>query len=382
MPRKIHGIIIGGSGLVGGAITYHFHNKCDYCEVKAPNTKKLNLRNAIDIRNYFKNTKVDFIVNTAIASLGYDAEGIYEINYLGTINLARVALALDIPYIHMSSAAVLDKGENVGELKRTALTSDLCDYTKSKLMCELTLEHLHREFGLNYTAIRLGIVYGKHDYKIQGFHRLLFAIAARTMPVLLTRKGVFHSYTNLKKIPHFVEYLVANRTEYNGKTINFVDRDGVELSSLIMTIRNYLGLRRPHEMHLPLRAARVFLYIVDNLQKIIAKVGVETTMPPELAFLENLYENQTLNTSILAESSFKDPFENETLLSYLPTIIEYYLKRWRQLGLLQSANHTLTDNYKKHIEHFAIDPAQLVEDIHSGTFTPYESFEDLSKGES
>ncbi len=381
MSRNICGIIIGGSGLVGGAITYHFHNKCDYCEVQAPNSKKLDLRNVNDIRNYFKKTKVDFIVNTAIASLGYNTEGIYEINYLGAINLAHVALALDIPYIHMSSAAVLDRGENVGELKRRCLTSKLCDYTKSKLMCELTLEHLHKKFGLNYTAIRLGIVYGKHDYKIQGFHRLLFAIAAGTMPILLTRKGVFHSYTNLKKIPYFVEYIVKNRQEYNGKTINFVDKEGVELSGLILAIRQYMGLKRPHELYLPLRAARLFLNVINKLQKIIAKVGVETTMPPELFFLDSLYENQTLNADILTQSSFKDPFEDQTLLPYLPVIIEYYLKRWEQLGLLQSDVRSLSDNCKKPIDYFTNDPVQLVEDIHSGTFTPYESFKDLSKGD-
>jgi hypothetical protein len=108
---------------------------------------------------------------------------------------------------------------------------------------------------------------------------------------------------------------------------------------------------------------------------------VEKIGSPELFFLESLYENQTLNGDILAESSFKDPFMDETILSYLPIIIEYYLKRWKQLGLLQSSGHSLSDSRKRPIEYFSSDPAQLVEDIHSGTFTPYESFKDLSKGE-
>jgi hypothetical protein len=65
----------------------------------------------------------------------------------------------------------------------------------------MTLEHLQLEEGLDCTVIRLAIVHGKHDYKIQGFHRLLFSIADQAMGVLFTGKGVEHSYTNAKNCP-------------------------------------------------------------------------------------------------------------------------------------------------------------------------------------
>ena len=68
-------------------------------------------------------------------------------------------------------------------------------------MCELTLKHMHEKEGLDVTIIRLGVVYGKHDHKIQGFHRLLHSIADQALPFFLTAKGVRHFYTNSKKSP-------------------------------------------------------------------------------------------------------------------------------------------------------------------------------------
>jgi len=114
----------------------------------------------------------------------------FETNYLGSINLAKVALKLDIPYIHISTAATLPPGENLTEEDHLPLTGDLANYPKSKLMTELTLKHLGETQGLDYTIIRLALVYGKHDHKIQGVHRLLFSIANQSLPLMPTKTGV------------------------------------------------------------------------------------------------------------------------------------------------------------------------------------------------
>ncbi|MDJ0623772.1 MAG: NAD-dependent epimerase/dehydratase family protein [Desulfocapsaceae bacterium] len=373
MASERCGIVIGGSGLVGGAITYHYHNKCENIHVLAPNSKKLNLRSPATIHKYFEQECPDFLINTAIASLGHDTEGTYEINYLGSLNLANVALALNIPYIHMSSAAVLRSGGNVKEQERLHLSANLGDYAKSKLMTELTLEHLHRHYGLDYTIVRLGIVYGKHDYKIKGLHRLLFSIAAGTLPVILTRRGVFHSYTNLRKIPLFVEYIVNRREKFSGKCINFVDSRPVELSPLILAIRKLMNRKRPHNLHLPLPMAKSCIALVDRIKVIMAKIGVESTMPAELSFLESMYESQVLNTDYLDSLDFADPWPEQTLITELPSIVKYYLQRWEGLGLLDSREKHVPQRLIKPADYFAADPTQLIERIHQGALTPYES---------
>jgi nucleoside-diphosphate-sugar epimerase len=377
MASKIRGIVIGGSGLVGGAIIFHFHNNCEAIDVKAPNSKKLDLRSTTDIYNYFELEKADFIVNTAIASLGHGAEGTYKINYLGTINLAKVALALKIPLIHISSSAVLRPGVDIREHERLELTADLSDYAKSKLMSELTLEYLGRQYGLDYSIVRLGIVYGKRDYKIKGFHRLLFSVASGTLPVLLTRKKVAHSYTNLRKVPSFVEHIVHHREEFRGKSINFVDREPVELSTLFLTLRQLMNRKRPHNLHLPLPMAKACIALVDHIKGIMAKIGVETTMPAELSFLESMYSCQTLNTDLLEQSSYNDPYPDYTFMSELPTIIDYYLKRWNELGMLGKQHKSIPEQLHSPSDYFITNPAKLIDQIHMGMQHPLDTCDDL-----
>lgn len=376
MASGQRGVVIGGSGLVGGAITYHFHNKCDNIQVLAPNSKKLNLRSHAAIPKYFNQECPDFLINTAIASLGQHTERTYEINYLGSVNLAHAAIALNIPYIHMSSAAVLRAGDNVHEHERLELCPSLSDYAKSKLMTELTLEHLREQYGLDYTIVRLGIVYGKHDYKIKGLHRLLFSVAAGTLPVLLTRRGVSHSYTNLRKIPLFVEHILNRREEFGGRCINFVDKYPIELSSLIMLIRRLMSRKRPHKLHLPLGMARTCISLVDWLKGRMAKIGVESTMPAELSFLESMYESQVLNIDCLEQSSFNDPYKEQTLLTELPTLIQYYIPRWEQIGLLDKRQQQDSVFLAKPSDYFTSDPVKLLDQIHKGGLKHLEAFGD------
>ncbi len=365
MSRKKCGIILGGSGLVGGALLHHFRCNEHEFEIEAPSSKTLDLRSFDDITNYFQRVKPEFIVDAALASIGMNTKSTYEINYLGAMNLARIALAYDIPLIHVSSAAVLKAGSDVGEAELLELKPDLNSYTKSKLMCELTLKNLHKKEGLDYTSVRLGIVYGKHDYTIQGFHRLLFAIAAGTMPVLLCKKGVYHSYTYLKKIPYFIEHILEHRDEFRGQAINFVDRTPVEFSRLILAIRDHLQLKRPGELYMPLPVARFGLKVIDGIESLMAKIGVETRMPPELMFLENLYQTQTLGVRKLEQSSFRDPLPEKSVMSELPEVIEYYMKRWRDLNLISYPDPVNMSGSRQQVDSFENSPDTLINDIHS-----------------
>ena len=125
-PGKKLGVIVGGSGLIGGYLMHYFKTKTpDNIEIRTPNSKKLSLREPQDIIGYLKRHKPDFIINSAIAALGSDAHLTYEVNYLGAVYLARAALALNIPYIHISSAATLPPGENLTEEDHLPLNPQL-----------------------------------------------------------------------------------------------------------------------------------------------------------------------------------------------------------------------------------------------------------------
>ncbi|OGR07280.1 MAG: epimerase [Deltaproteobacteria bacterium RIFOXYD12_FULL_50_9] len=368
-PRKKIGVLVGGSGLIGGTLMHYFKTRLvDEVEIYAPNSKKMSLREPDDIQQYFARFRPDFIINASIAAIDSDPRLAYETNYLGSINLARKALELKIPYIHFSSAAALPAGENIREDEQLALSPDLSNYAKSKLMAELTLAHLHKTQGLDYTAIRLAVVYGKHDHKVQGFHRLLFSVANQAMPVMLTKKGVKHSYTNAAKLPYFVHHLLENRGEFSGQVYNFVDPTPVELALLILTIKSYLELKVPKEIYLPYPLAHLGKSSVQFLIQALNRIGIEARMPAELMFMQQFYHNQSLSSAKLAQSSFTDPKPQTTIFTELPDLIEYYLTRWEQLNLIRF-NPDFFDP-RKRAEEFLNSPQALLDAIHQGLVDP------------
>lgn len=377
VTQKKFGVLIGGSGLIGGALMHYFKTKkSEDVELLSPNSKKLSLRVPADIKDYFKKYRPDFIINTAIASIDSGAQITYETNYLGCINLAKVAMALKVPYIHFSSAATLPEGENLTEEKVIPLSANLSHYAKSKLMAEKTLKHLHETKGLDYSIIKLGVVYGKHDHKIQGFHRLLFTIASESLPVMFTRKGAMHSYTNTKKIPPFVHYLIENRDEFSGQSYHFVDHNPVQLSQLILTIKSYLELSIPKEIYISYPLARVGIGSLRYILKGLNRVGIEARLPAEMMFMENFYQTQTLSTEKLIRSSYGNPDPENTVFTELPSIIEYYITRWENLNLFTSYNPDFYDPEHR-ADRFAGDPENLLDAIHKAQIDPFADFEEL-----
>ena len=240
-------------------------------------------------------------------------------------------------------------------------------------MCEMTLKHMHEQDGLDFTAIRLAVVYGKHDHKTQGFHRLLHSIADQAMPFFLTAKGVQHSYTNAKKIPHFIHHALQNRSEFSGQLYNFVDSEPVELVHLIKTIKNFLGVNKPRNIFLPLPIANFGAGALKILLKNLLCIGIDAKMPAELMFLNQFYKTQTLDAAKLKDSSFTDPWPEETIYSKLPDIIEYYISRWEHRNLISGFNDDFFEP-QKDVQQFINEPQQLIQEIHKGDFTPFGEF--------
>ncbi len=381
-PDKTHGkmlgILIGGSGLIGGTIANYFKTKTpDSIELRAPSSKKLSIRNAGDIRDYLKRVRPDFVINTAIANIDSDSQLAFEVNYLGSLNLARAAAALRIPYIHISSAATLPNGVDIEEDEHLPLTADLSNYAKSKLMAEETLRHMHQTAGLDYTCIRLAVVYGEHDHKIQGFHRLFFSIADEAMPVLFTKKKAMHSYSNANKLPFFVHHILLNRREFSGETYHFVDKDPVELANLILTIKSYLEVKTPREIYVPYPLASMGKKTMEVILKGFSKIGLKASLPAELMFLESFYKTQTLSAKKLRASSFCDPMPEETIYTKLPALVIYYLTRWSHQNLISTFSESMLQASVQDIE-FQQAPQALLDSIHQDSSQPFSDLCDLS----
>ena len=376
--NKKLGLIIGGSGFIGGALIHYFKTKQgDFFDVLAPNSKRLSVREPEDIRMYLQRYRPDFVINCAIAPLDSGPQLNYEVNYLGSINLAKAAMALNIPYIHFSSAAVLRMGDNVTEADHLPLANNLSFYARSKLMAEKTLHYLHTAKGLDYTIIRPSVVYGKHDHKIQGFQRLLFAVAAQSMMFLLTRPGVMHSYTGTKEIPYFVHHVLDHREEFSGQAYNFADHEPVELSSLILAIKTYLELNRPKELYVPYSIAKLGRSGLNFFLRMLRPLGFDGRLPQELMFLDKFYKNQILSVEKLRNCSFGLPSPDVTVFTELPNIIQYYIGRWQNLNLIAPLDKDLQIE-SPGTTLFQNDPQSLLEGLHNGNYkylTDYDSLQ-------
>jgi len=242
-------------------------------------------------------------------------------------------------------------------------------------MAEQTLEYLHETQGLDYTTIRLAVVYGKHDHKIQGFHRLLFSIADQAMPFILSRPGIRHSYTNNKKMPQFVNHILENREEFTGQTYNFADREPVELVALIKAIKTYLDVKAPREVYVPYPLAKTGKKFITWLIKRLGKIGVEIRLPPELLFMKNFYESQTLCIDKLEKTSYRDGAPELTIFTELTSMIYYYLIRWKHLNRITTFNNEFQDSSKLARE-FQNSPENLLADIHQSSHQVMEKIED------
>ena len=368
--KKI-GVLIGGSGLIGGGILHYFKTRSEgEFDLLAPNSKRLSLRDPEDIRLYPKRHTPDFIINTAITAIDSNPLLTFETNYLGTINLAKAAMDLGIPYIHFSSAAVLPTGENLSEDDHLRLTPELANYPKSKLLAEMALQEMHHTLGLDYTNIRLAAVYGAHDHKIQGFQRMLFALADQTMPFLFTDQQAMHSYSNAKKVPFFVHHILNHREEFGGQTFHFVDPLPVLLSQLILTIKSYLELKRPMEVFLPYPLAKFGSGCMVALTRMLRGIGIESKMPPEVMFLKNFYQTQSLSAAKLKGSSFVDPDPRATVFTELPMLIQYYLTRWEDLNLI-IPDDTIFFDPSKRAEIFLNNPKQILASLGEDVSSPF-----------
>jgi nucleoside-diphosphate-sugar epimerase len=369
--KKRLGVLIGGSGLIGGTLAHYFKTKTtDEIDIRAPSSKKLSIRDSEDIKTYLIRVQPDFVINASVAAIDSDAQLAFEVNYLGSVNLARACCALGIPYIHISSAAALPNGENLSEEDHLPLSPSLTHYAKSKLMTERTVRYMGKHQGLDFTIIRLAIVYGQHDHKIQGFHRLLFSIADEAMPFLITNKEVRHSYTNSDKIPYFVHHVLDNREEFSQRTFHFVDKDPVHMADLILTIRSYLELKRPREIYVPYPVIRVGKFFLQWLASILNWFGISVRLPPELIFLENFYKSQTLSSQKLHQSSFVDPFPDETIYTVLPRLVVYYLERWGHLNLVTTFNEEFLGVFELEND-FMNHPRDLMNTIHADSVSSF-----------
>ena len=99
-------------------------------------------------------------------------------------------------------------------------------------------------------------------------------------------------------------------------------------------------------------------------------------MPPELMFLENFYQSQTLSIDKLAQTSYGLVDSETTVFTELPHMIEYYLTRWEHLNLIETQNESFYLP-KTHANDFMSAPQDMLDLIKKNKTEIVADFSDL-----
>ena len=106
------------------------------------------------------------------------------------------------------------------------------------------------------------------------------------------------------------------------------------------------------------------------LTRMLRRIGIESKMPPELMFLQNFYQTQSLSAKKLKGSSFVDPDPQVTIFTELPMLIQYYLTRWENLNLIASDDKTFFDPSNR-ADSFMNNPEQILASLKNDIASPF-----------
>ena len=179
-------LVTGGAGFVGSHIVDRLINKGNEVVVIDNfltgsryniNPKaifyELDITDIEKLENVFKKHSFDYVFHVAAGYLVQSIENPQRdlmINGVGTLNICQLSIKYKIKKIIYSNSG----GASYGEPQNLPLTENhsilpLNPYGASKFIGELYLYMYHKNYGLNYTSLRYGNVYGpRQNPKLEG----------------------------------------------------------------------------------------------------------------------------------------------------------------------------------------------------------------------
>lgn len=148
-----------------------------------------------EVISIIKSEKPDYIFHTAAQmSVPFSVENPkfdLDVNGNGTLNLIKASLEINLKkFIFSSTGGVIYGQMDVLPTKEDVILKPLCPYGITKLLCEKYLYFYNQEFGLNFTALRYGNVYGPRQ--ANAHESGVITIFARK--VLNNEKCIIYSY--------------------------------------------------------------------------------------------------------------------------------------------------------------------------------------------
>ncbi len=242
-------LITGASGFVGSnLINYLEAKKYDLIKVSRRDKKgfvKLdNLNKKYDWKNTLKGC--DIVVHLAGRAHIFknpskkELEEINEVNFHGTINLARQAAKFGVKkFIFLSSSKVNgEKTLNNSKFKETDKFIPIDPYAKSKYKAEISLKKIALKTKLSIVIIRPPIIYGPG---VKGNFLSLIKLVNLGIPL------PFKSFTNkrailsVKNLCNFIDCVIKD-DRANNHTFVISDKKPTTINNLVLKISKGLNI--------------------------------------------------------------------------------------------------------------------------------------------
>ncbi len=204
-------LITGCGGMLGEAVYAELKDKYKIyatdIDLNEPWLKFLDVTMQDDIDKYFKKIKPDAILHlAALTDMEYcqlNPEHAFDVNFIGTANMARISKSYKIPLIYISTAGIFD-----GK-KQSYVESDMANplsvYAKSKYAGELAVLAIPRSI-----IIRAGWMLGGGPKKDKKFTNKIIKQIRKGVKELLVVNDKVSTPTYTYDLAKTIDYLLKN----------------------------------------------------------------------------------------------------------------------------------------------------------------------------
>jgi nucleoside-diphosphate-sugar epimerase len=281
--------ITGGSGFVGLNLIKAVQQKnIEYRSfVRAPsNDQNTYFINSINGNTNWSDALNQVKVLIHIASIAHgrskNPEDYKNVNYLGTVNLAKYAASVGVKrFIFISTIGVNGTSNSVAfNYSDNPEPSD--DYSVSKYDAEVGLNKIAKETGMEVVIIRPPLVYG---INAPGNFGILLKMAKKNLPLPLGSINNERSFVSIDNLIDLVMTCIDHKNASN-RTFLVSDDENISTSNFLKKL-TLAGGKKPRLLPMPVSYLR-FLSSLIGKKSIIDKFSCSLTVDIE-------YTKKTLN---------------------------------------------------------------------------------------
>ncbi len=226
-------LLTGSGGFIGKNLKEYLNNKYN---LLTPRSFELNLTNSQDVKKYFKENKIDFIIHCA--SVG-GARGIADKYTTVEDNLAMVDNILkyksdNVRVILFGSGAMYDKSRNLHKVKESEIgqiiPKDL--YGKSKMMIAEKIKNRNDVLMLNIFAC---YGYGEKESRFPTY-AIKRVIEGKNIEI---NQNVVFDYLWVEDMEKIIHYFIEHKPKNN--IINITPSESVSLLEIAKTVNGFNG---------------------------------------------------------------------------------------------------------------------------------------------